>query len=73
MLDGVAQHGKGIMGWSFGFKLQLIINHLGKIVSLKLTKENIDDRNPVAEMADSILENFMEIKEISVKFYLGSC
>ncbi|MEP7703137.1 IS982 family transposase [Paraglaciecola sp. 25GB23A] len=51
---GVATHGKGTMGWSFGFKLHLIINHLGEIVSLKLTKGNVDDRQPVPEMADSL-------------------
>ena len=50
----VATHGKGTMGWSFGFKLHLIINHLGEIVSLKLTKGNVDDRQPVPEMADSL-------------------
>jgi transposase len=51
---GVATHGKGTMGWSFGFKLHLIINHLGEIVSLKLTKGNVDDRQPVSEMSDPI-------------------
>jgi transposase len=51
---GIATHGKGTMGWSFGFKLHLIINHLGEIVALKLTKGNVDDRQPVSDMADSI-------------------
>lgn len=50
----IATHGKGTMGWSYGFKLHLIINHLGEIVSLKLTKGNEDDRKPVSELADSI-------------------
>ena len=54
VFQGIAQHSKGTMGWSFGFKLHLIINHLGEIVSLKLTKGNVDDRKPVSEMADSI-------------------
>ncbi|KMT66878.1 IS982 family transposase [Catenovulum maritimum] len=54
VFEGLAEHGKGTMGWSFGFKLHLIINHLGEIVALKLTKGNVDDRKPVAEMADSI-------------------
>lgn len=50
----IAHHGKGTMGWSFGFKLHLIINHLGEIISLKLTKGNVDDRKPVPEMAESL-------------------
>lgn len=54
VFSDIATHGKGTMGWSFGFKLHLIINHLGEIVSLKLTKGNVDDRKPVPEMADSI-------------------
>ena len=37
VFEGVAHHGKGTMGWSYGFKLHLIINHLGEIVALKLT------------------------------------
>lgn len=54
VFDGLACHGKGTMGWSFGFKLHLIINHLGEIVSLKLTKGNEDDRKPVPEMAEGL-------------------
>jgi len=50
----IAQHGKGSMGWSFGFKLHLIVNHLGEIVALKLTQGNVDDRNPVPEMAEAV-------------------
>ena len=51
---GIAHHGKGTMGWSFGFKLHLIINHLGEIVSLKLTKGNEDDRKPLPDMAKKV-------------------
>ncbi|MBG0761783.1 hypothetical protein BOO22_20465 [Vibrio cidicii] len=52
--EGVACHGKGAMVWSFGFKLHLIINHLGELVALKLTKGNEDGRKPVPEMSDAI-------------------
>ena len=41
---GVAKRGKGTMGWFFGFKLHIIINHLGEIVADKVTTGNIDDR-----------------------------
>jgi len=51
---GIAEYGKGTMGWSYGFKLHLIINHLGEIVSLKLTKGNVGDRKPVPELTDSL-------------------
>ena len=54
VFEGIATHGKGTMGWSFGFKLHLIINHLGEIVSVKLTKGNVDDRKPIPEMSKGI-------------------
>ncbi len=54
VFDGIATHGKGTMDWSFGFKLHLIINHLGEIVSLRLTKGNEDDRKSVAGMAEGL-------------------
>ena len=54
VLEGIAEHGKETMGWSFGFKLHLIINLLGEIVALKLTKGNVDDRQPVREMAECL-------------------
>ena len=33
------------MGWFFGFKLHLIINDKGELMSFYLTKANVDDRN----------------------------
>lgn len=42
---GFAEVGKSSMGWFFGFKLHLIINDKGEILSLFLTKGNVDDRD----------------------------
>ena len=39
------------MGWFYGFKVHLIINHKGEILGTKLTAGNVDDRKPVPEMA----------------------
>lgn len=39
------KRGKSSMGWFYGFKLHLIINEEGEILSFWLTSENIDDRN----------------------------
>jgi transposase len=36
------------MGWFFGFKLHLIINDKGEVLSFYLTKGNVDDRNTKA-------------------------
>lgn len=42
---GLAEKGKSTMGWFFGFKLHLIINDKGEILSFYLTKGNVDDRD----------------------------
>lgn len=41
----IASKGKSTMGWFFGFKLHLIINDKGEILSFYLSKANVDDRN----------------------------
>lgn len=42
---GIAKRGKSSTGWFFGFKLHLIINHLGEIVLFQLSPGNIADNN----------------------------
>jgi hypothetical protein len=42
---GIAERGQCSLGWFFGFKLHLIINDKGEILSFYLTKGNVDDRN----------------------------
>ncbi len=41
----IAQTGKTSTGWFYGFKLHLIINDRGEILSFCLTSGNTDDRN----------------------------
>lgn len=45
VFKGVAERGQCSIGWFFGFKLHLIINDKGEILSFYLTKGNVDDRN----------------------------
>lgn len=40
---GIAERGKTSMGWFFGTKLHLVINHLGELMSCCLTKGNVSD------------------------------
>lgn len=40
-----AKRGKSSMGWFYGFKLHLIINDKGEILSFCLTSGNVDDKN----------------------------
>lgn len=47
----VATRGMSSMGWFYGFKLHLIINDQGEILTFYLTPGNVDDRQPVPHMA----------------------
>jgi Transposase DDE domain len=47
---GSAGRGQTSVGWFYGFKLHLIINDCGEILSCYLTAGNVDDRKPVAGM-----------------------
>ena len=43
----IAEKGKTSMGWFFGFKMHMIINDIGQIMAIKITRGNVDDRAPV--------------------------
>lgn len=47
---GIAQRGKTSMGWFFGFKLHVVINNEGELVSFCVTKGNVDDRIPLERL-----------------------
>ena len=51
---GIAARGMSSMGWFYGFKLPLIINHKGEILATKLTAGNVDDRKPIPEMIENL-------------------
>jgi len=54
--DGIAQRGKGTMGWFYGFKLHLIVNYHGEIVAAKVTTGNVHDTQPVEELAHRLTD-----------------
>ena len=45
VFKGLAKRGKSSMGWFYGFKLHLICNEKGELLSFYLTQGNVDDRN----------------------------
>ena len=47
---GLAGRGMTSTGWFFGFKLHLVINDRGEILSVRLTPGNVDDRKPVPQL-----------------------
>ena len=52
---GLAQRGQCSMGWFYGFKLHLVCNEKGELLSFMLTPGNVDDREPLKSSA--FLEN----------------
>lgn len=42
----IAKRGKSSTGWFYGFKLHLVINDKGELLSFCFTAGNVDDRNP---------------------------
>jgi len=49
-----AKLGKSSMGWFYGFKLHLIINDSGEILSCQITPGNVDDRTNLSSMTQGI-------------------
>lgn len=49
-----AERGRSSMGWFYGFKVHLVINHQGEILSVKLSKGNVDDREYVPELVQGL-------------------
>ena len=45
VFDGYTQVGKSTMGWFYGFKLHLVCNDKGELLSFCLTPGNVDDRD----------------------------
>lgn len=51
---GLAQRGKTSLGWFYGFKLHVVINHHGELLACQLTPGNVDDRRPVVKLAERL-------------------
>ena len=54
VFKGIAQRGHSSVGYFFGFKLHLVINHRGELISFCLTKGNIDDRKVVPKLMQGL-------------------
>ena len=54
VFDGLATRGKSTMGWFYGLKLHLILNHKGEMMAIKLTPGNTDDRKALKNMVNSL-------------------
>jgi len=42
------------MGWFYRFKFHLLVNHIGEIISLKITLANTNDRTSISELCKNL-------------------
>jgi hypothetical protein len=54
VFDGLAARGKTSMGWFYGLKLHLVINHKGQIMALKITPGNTADSTVLDEISQHL-------------------
>ena len=54
VFKNMATKGKSTTGWFFGFKLHLIVNDNGEILSFQITPGNISDIKPVKSLSKNI-------------------
>jgi len=52
------------MGWFYGFKLHIMVNHLGDILSATITPANVDDRKPVPHLAKGLVGKLYADKRV---------
>jgi hypothetical protein len=53
-----AARGKSSLGWFYGFKLHLVVNDHGDLLSFCLTRGNVDDRQPVPALLKRVNGRF---------------
>jgi hypothetical protein len=50
----VAERGKNSVDWFYGFKLHLIVDDCGEVVSFFVTPANVDDRKPLKHLCKGL-------------------
>ncbi len=54
VFKGLAARGKSTMGWFFGFKLHVVMNHKGELMAVRISPANEDDRAHLEKMVDGL-------------------
>ena len=54
VFENIAERGRTSVDWFFGFKLHLVVNDRGELLSILLTPGNTDDRIPVAKLLQQL-------------------
>ncbi len=69
VFKNIATTGKSTIGWFHGFKLHIIINDKGEILSFAITQANVNDRDPLKN--EGFLKNIFG-KLFADKGYIGA-
>ena len=59
VFQGIAERTRTSLGWFYGFKLHLIINEHGELLSAMFTPANVDDRIPVVKLTQHLSGNHL--------------
>jgi hypothetical protein len=62
VFKGMAERGKTTMGWFYGLKLHMVLNHKGSIMAVKITPGNVDERTVLDEMTRHLKGNLFADK-----------
>lgn len=54
VFKNIAKIGRTTTGWFFGFKLHLVVNDNGELLSMHFTPGNVDDRSPLDMMTGGV-------------------
>ena len=56
---GWAARGKTTMDWFYGFKLHLVVNDRGELISMQLAPGNVDDPKPLPQLTDRLYRKLL--------------
>ena len=54
VFKNLAKRGRTSMGWFFGFKVHIVISHVGELIGFMFTPGNVDDRVPVKDLCKNV-------------------
>jgi hypothetical protein len=54
VFDSIAQYGKTSVGWFFGLKIHLVVNHIGELIAFKITQGNRHDNAAAQTLLGSL-------------------
>jgi Transposase DDE domain len=66
-----AARGKTSVDWFYGFKLHRVINDQGELLGVKITAGNVDDRDPVPELARVLFGNGNYFPQYAREYFTG--